>query len=133
MKQLHPDRWAKDFYFEAELFDNAPSTATIVTKSLTNTDITNGDYSQGFDTYVTTNNEALEYRFTPRDNSILTTPLNNDYTLYVRVKLLSSTGSIVVELNTSDNSQSFKTNLDCLGSSWEWYKICSSAPIFERV
>jgi hypothetical protein len=128
----HPDLWTKDFYFEAELYDNAPSSVNIVTKSLTNTTITNGDYSAGFDTYVTTTSEALEYRFTPRDNSILPTPVNNDYEIYVRANRLSAgSGNISIGLNASDNSQNFSTIITGVtNSGFAWYKICTSGANF---
>jgi hypothetical protein len=132
-ESTHPDHWTKDFFFEAELIDNNPSSLDVFTVDLSGTPITNGDYSL-YETYVTTSNEALEYRFTPRDNTILTFPHNNDYVLYVRAKLLSGSGNIGVQLNASDNSQSFSTNLGCLsGTDWEWYKICSAQATFENL
>ncbi|MBL7915504.1 MAG: T9SS type A sorting domain-containing protein [Bacteroidia bacterium] len=134
-ESTHPDHWTKDFYFEAELIDNNPSTMDVYTVDLSDTPITNGDYSLGYDTYVTTSNEALEYRFTPRDNTILTVPHDNDYVLYVRAKLLTgSSGSIGVQLNASDHSQTFSTNLGCLsGTDWDWYRVCSSGATFENL
>ncbi|MBL7915602.1 MAG: hypothetical protein JNL49_11215 [Bacteroidia bacterium] len=138
----HPYFWTKDFFFEAEMYDNSPSAVIKTRKPNSNNALTGGDFSD-FDTYLdySGGTYSTEYRFTPRDNSSLS--IINDYVLYIRAREVTGTGankSIKVELRSSDNSQTFVTRLSCINNSspssnldFTWYKVCGSSSTFENL
>lgn len=130
----HPQRWTSDFDFEAEIFDNDNSSATIATENpLTpHVPITNGDYLS-YNSYVTFENNAsvssLNYHFQPRHES--PTDIPNDYTFYVRAR--SKTGNLTgisVRLQTSNNASTLlEFTMGCISNlSWDWYAfdMCGS-------
>jgi hypothetical protein len=63
----HPERWSKDFQFEAEIFDNNNTIAKIKTEVPSGT--APGDY-RSYTSFVsfTTTPTAVEYNFTPRSS-----------------------------------------------------------------
>ncbi len=125
----HPEYWTKDFHFEAEVFDNSPN-ALIKTRDGSNAAITNGDFHD-FTSFVTYNNgttaDALEYHFTPRNDSYA-----NDYVLFIRARV-RTTGStaIKVNINAQNGSQSFAGRFSGISStSWTWYRLtCNGSAV----
>ena len=76
----HPERWRKDFDFEAEVFDNPSGIleASIHTEDITHNPITNGDY-RNFTSFVSGSANTYEYNFEPR--------VASQYYLYIRARL----------------------------------------------
>jgi len=135
----HPERWNKDFEFEAEVFDNANSKAIIETEDPAQpprTRITSGDFTN-FTSYVTFDenpgSNSIDYNFQPRTGNG-----SDDFTLWVRARCKTSgllTG-FNLTLQTSDPQSSnpifFENSIGCLISNdWAWYQYdkCSSSPI----
>jgi hypothetical protein len=87
----HPERWSKDFAFEAEVLDNLEATATRI--PLPGVEIHTEDNAAihipiasliftNFTSYVTfTTPTPLEYRFQPREDGV-----DNDYHLYIKAR-----------------------------------------------
>ncbi|MBL7923217.1 MAG: fibronectin type III domain-containing protein [Bacteroidia bacterium] len=116
----HPERWSKDFQFEAELFDNSNSSAQIKTEVPAGT--TPGDY-RIYTSYVSFNVStppSLEYNFTPRAAS-------NLY-VWVRARSKNASGGAIGIAVSGMNSKS----IGCITSTtWQWYSLdaCSGQAI----
>lgn len=115
----HPERWSKDFQFEAEVFDNNNTVAKIKTEVPSGTAA--GDY-KSFTSYVSfsATPTAVEYNFTPRSSQ--------NYYVWVRARSKNATGG-AISINVSGQSSK---SLGCLTSTtWQWYSLdaCSGQPI----
>lgn len=115
----HPERWSKDFQFEAEVFDNNNSNAKIKTEVPSGT--APGDYKV-FTSYIsfTSTPTALEYNFTPRSSQT--------YNLWVRARSKNATGGAITVNLPGQSSKS----LGCITSTaWQWYSLdaCSGQAI----
>ncbi len=105
----HPQRWSKDFIFEAELFDNA-SNGVIKTESTPNTAVNNFVNSTSYLSWITTP-VPTEYHFNNR--------AVNNYYLWVRAKSKDGTTtgmSIKLDGGTSKI-------INCItDTNWVWYR-----------
>ncbi|MFN8153735.1 MAG: fibronectin type III domain-containing protein [Bacteroidia bacterium] len=116
----HPERWSSDFNIEAELYDNANSSASIKTERPNGTAA--GDYRTytSYVSFASGTPPSLEYNFTPRNTST--------YYLWVRVRSKNATGgSVSVTLN-GQNAKS----IGCITSTaWQWLSLdaCSGQAI----
>jgi|GEM_PF-996138 len=121
----HPERWSKDFDFEAEVFDNKNVNVVIKTVDATsNSSITNGDFTN-YTSYITfaatPDNTGVQYNFTPRADGV-----NNDYDIWVRARSRSGTRTGFTITTTSVGNSNFTQDnkVSCVSSgSWEWYKL----------
>jgi hypothetical protein len=111
----HPNKWSKDFDFEAELHDNTLNGAI-------KTDVPNGtlqgDYSN-FTSYLTfnANNVQARYNFTVRALTATT------YYFWVRARVLSGSGQIDVQMDNGTTSA-----IKCISdTNWTWYRIHSNS------
>lgn len=116
----HPSRWSKDFNFEAELFDNAPTAVT--TKTVRPSGSANGDY-RDFTTFVgftsPSSSSTLEYNFTTKNSP--------NYYLWVRAR--SNNGS---STGLSAAVGSTQKSIGCISdTAWQWYSLdaCSGQAI----
>ncbi len=116
----HPERWSKDFEFEAELADNTSSAAKIATEVPAGTPA--NDYSNftSYMTFTTVTPPVLQYSFTPRNQPT--------YYLWVRARSKNATGG---GINIGINGQASKS-IGCItDTQWKWYSIdaCSAQHI----
>jgi len=115
----HPERWSKDFNFEAEVFDNTNTAAQIKTELPIGVAATN---FKTFTSYVSFNTTptAIEYNFTPRSSQ--------SYSLWIRVRSKNSTGGAI---SVNVNGQTSKS-IGCItNTAWQWYSLdaCSGQAI----
>ncbi len=115
----HPERWSKDFQFEAEVFDNNNTLAKIKTEVPSGT--APGDY-KSFTSYIsfTATPAAVEYNFTPRTSQ--------NYYLWVRARSKNTTGG-AISVNVAGQSSK---SIGCITSTtWAWYSLdaCSGQAI----
>ena len=115
----HPERWSKDFQFEAEVFDNNNTLAKIKTEVPAGT--TPGDY-KSFTSYIsyTGTPTAVEYNFTPRSSQ--------NYYVWVRARSKNATGGALSVNVAGQTSRS----LGCItNTAWTWYSLdaCSGQAI----
>ncbi|HMR45744.1 MAG TPA: T9SS type A sorting domain-containing protein [Bacteroidia bacterium] len=118
----HPDRWSKDFWFEAEVYDNTSDLPARKTEhATTHANITNGNYTN-FTSYITltsSNGEIGQYNFQPRSANA------TDYYVWVKARMTSgSNGSLAATLitdGTPGSSQSFS----CVNNTgdWLWFRF----------
>ncbi len=136
----HPERWSKDFDFEAEVMDNMEATCTrnplpgvfIKTEDNNNPHVpfASGiftDYTSyiGFETP-----SPLEYRFQPRNDGV-----DNNYTFYIKARandtlLISGLTLTLTDLDALTTKGNWKIN--CINNqTWNWYGIdaCSGDSI----
>ncbi|MFN0187796.1 MAG: fibronectin type III domain-containing protein [Bacteroidia bacterium] len=107
----HPERWSKDFQFEAEVFDNNNTVAKIKTEVPSGT--APGDY-KSFTSYIsyTSTPTAVEYNFTPRGSQ--------SYYVWVRARSKNSTGG-AISVNVAGQASK---SLGCISSTaWTWYSL----------
>src|SRR6185436_16629392 len=118
----HPDRWSKDFNFEAEVWDAAPGNAVRTTWHTGST----YDFSN-FITYVTTTSSTttgFKYDFTPRHTD------TKHYYLWVKALKVGSSPSMTVEVFQKSNNQKIGDThiIDCSitdATNWMWYRFDS--------
>ncbi|MBS1924149.1 MAG: hypothetical protein JST71_12250, partial [Bacteroidetes bacterium] len=121
----HPERWSKDFDFEAEVFDNKNANVVIKTVDATsNSAITNGDFTN-YTSYIifaaTPDNTGVQYNFTPRADGV-----NNNYDIWVRARSRSGTrtGFTIATTSVGNNNFTQDNKVSCVSSgSWEWFKL----------
>lgn len=115
----HPERWSKDFNFEAEVFDNNNTSAQI------KTELPNGTAPNDYRNYTsfvsfTGTPTAIQYNFTPR--------AAQNYYVWVRARSKNATGGAISVNVTGQASKS----IGCITStSWQWYSLdaCSGQAI----
>jgi hypothetical protein len=115
----HPERWSKDFQFEAEIFDNNNTIAKIKTEVPSGT--APGDY-RTYTSYVsfTSTPTAVEYKFSPRSSQ--------NYYVWVRARSKNATGGAISVNVAGQTSKS----LGCItNTAWTWYSLdaCSGQAI----
>lgn len=106
----HPERWTKDFYFEAEISDSGITSGDIYTTS----NGSEGDYTD-FTSYILLDKEKKGlYHFGVRDS------INNKHFLWIRCK---GNGTLSIRLNNDKgNSVALRKELTS-SDKWKWVKI----------
>ncbi len=114
-ERTHPLHWTADFKFQAELFDNTTTAATIKTQVPAGTQA--GDYTN-YTSYVTfSSNAELVYNFHPR--------VGAPTTQYLWVRARSRTGNST-GFSAKINSGTAQV-IDCIrDTNWIWYRINTS-------
>ena len=115
----HPERWSKDFQFEAEVFDNNNTIAKIKTEVPSGTAA--GDY-RSYTSFIsfTATPTAVEYNFTPRTSQ--------NYYVWVRARSKNATGGAISVNVAGQTSKS----IGCItNTAWTWYSLdaCSGQAI----
>ncbi len=117
----HPERWSKDFDFEAEAFDNPTQTLenSIHTENASHSAITDGDY-RNYTSYVSSSVNIYDYNFQPR--------VNAPFYLFIRARRNGGTAtvsSININLyNTTTSSGFALKTIGCIDNGeWLWYMI----------
>lgn len=128
-ENTHPEYWSKDFYFEAEVPDNTPSSISLST--LDKNDVPYLSTSSNFDftkytTFVTANaGTTLDYSFKPRED-------NKVYYIFIKARLNPSsliTATAEATLNIfsgipSSGVNIASKNIKCVtDKNWQWYAI----------
>jgi len=114
-ENTHPYRWTRDFYIDAELFDNVNTQVTIKTSVPSGTPA--GDFTN-FTSYIswpdnTPNPVAVEYQFTPRSSG------GSNYYFWVRAR---SRDGVTTSMNVQLNNNPAKT-IGCVSdTNWTWYR-----------
>jgi hypothetical protein len=130
----HPDKWSKDFDFEAEVFDNNNSNVVIKTEQTgsAHTAITNGDFTN-YTSYITFTSTpdagGVQYNFTPRADGI-----SNNYEIWVRArsKTGARTGFSLTTSSVGNSNFTQDIKVSCVTSgSWQWYLLddCTGSPM----
>jgi len=106
----HPERWTKDFDFEAEVADSGIGSNDIYTLSTGN----EGDYTNFTSYILLAKNKACLYHFGDRDS------INQEHFLWIYYK---GNGVLSIKLNNDKGNMAIeKPNLP--GSqSWKWVKV----------
>ena len=115
----HPERWSKDFQFDAEVFDNNNTIAKIKTEVPSGTAA--GDY-RSYTSFIsfTATPTAVEYNFTPRTSQ--------NYYVWVRARSKNATGGAISVNVAGQTSKS----IGCItNTAWTWYSLdaCSGQAI----
>jgi len=105
----HPERWSKDFYFEAEVADSGISSNDIYTTNST----TEGDYTN-FTSYVLLKDKECLYHFEERDSII------QDHFLWVRCK---GEGTLSAKIKNGNKGKMIDQNKVISSNNWQWVKI----------
>ncbi len=118
----HPYYWSKDFFIEAELYDNPTGTFALKTQ---NPNTNPNDYSTGYNTYIyfptgANYSTPINYYFQPRD------PTNNDFTIWVRARSSNQQASANIKVVVDGNLQAAK-NICIDPGVFKWYHLdCTS-------
>ncbi len=124
----HPERWSKDFYFEAEVYDNSSNVPTRVTvDNGTNGSISDEDFTD-FTTYITfpSGTAVADYNFNPRSCP------NGELYLWVKARIPSGSATVSYNFNYAGGTAVTGT-IGCVNSSnWKWYRFAQNTlhPVF---
>ncbi|HRH85111.1 MAG TPA: right-handed parallel beta-helix repeat-containing protein, partial [Bacteroidia bacterium] len=116
----HPERWTKDFRFEAEVYDNTSALANVDIK----TDASSAPDYSNFTSYLQfsgngSTNSVMEYRFHPRSTQAKT------YYVWIRARNAASSASANINIEYSDGTTPVSVEtISCLADNsagWQWY------------
>ncbi|MBI3501146.1 MAG: hypothetical protein HY063_05070 [Bacteroidetes bacterium] len=106
----HPSRWSKDFYFEAELFDNDEKNISIKTELPANAK--ENDFSS-FTSYISCyKSSSLKYFFTPRDSAA-------SFLFQILMRGKEKKSGIKIFLDGTEIAE-IKNNIE---QNWKWFFI----------